>query len=93
MPTLEEILAHRKLIDSREAKPKELTKSIIDSYTTKLRATLHDETLDARFVAKCIQNLSEADINDFAEYALRTGRNPGHAFVGLCSKVMRYKAL
>jgi hypothetical protein len=82
-------------IDNRGAnnsKPK-ATQSIIDEYTFKLRKRLHDETLDRRMVAKIIQNLSEADIEDFADYALRKANNPGHAFVKLCSNVMAYKAL
>lgn len=80
-------------IDNRQSIPKIANKSIIDSYTTKLRATLRDETLDSRFVAKCLQNLSEADINNLADYAVRKANNPGRAFVKLCSNVMKYKAL
>jgi len=84
---------YTELIDNRLSTSKELTPSIIDNYTTKLRLLLRDQSLDARFVAKCLKNLSEADINDFADYAVRKGKVPGRAFVGLCVKAMQYKTL
>jgi hypothetical protein len=84
---------YAELIDYRLSTSKELTQSIIDNYTTKLRLILNDPTLHAGFVAKIIQNLSEADINDFADYCVRKADNPGRAFVGLCEKTMKYKSL
>lgn len=85
---------HAELIDNRESTgSKELSKSIIDSYTSKLRLILNDQTLSPGFVAKALKNLSESDIMDFADYAARKGDRPGHAFVGLCEKTMRYKSL
>lgn len=82
-----------KNIDNRSSIVKATSKSIIDSYTTKLRHILRDDSLDARFVAKCVQNLSEADINDFADYAVRKANNPGRAFVKLCFNAMNYKSI
>lgn len=89
-----EILA-RKTLDNRVPVPKtkSVNKSIIEQETSYLREKLHDESLDSRFVAKCIQNLSRKDIYDFADYALRKARNPGHAFVKLCYNAMEYKSL
>lgn len=67
--------------------------SIIDRETDLLREKLHDPTIDSRMVAKCIQNLSEKEINDYVDYALRKARNPGRAFVKLCYNAMQLKAL
>ena len=82
-----------KNIDNRESISKVANSSIIDNYTTKLRLILRDESLDRRFVAKIIQNLSEADINDFADYCVRKANKPGRAFVALCTKTMQYKSI
>lgn len=78
-------------IDNRVPRAREVNISIIDRETSLLREKLHDPTIDSRFVAKIVQHLSEKDINDFADYALRKARNPGRAFVKLCSNVMNYK--
>lgn len=67
---------------------KKLNKSIIDSYTTRLRLILRDETLDEAFVAKALKCLSEADINNIADWAARKGRNPGRVFVKTCSNLI-----
>jgi hypothetical protein len=84
-------LTHYRNIDNRESIGSRASKSIIDNYTDKLRLILNDSTLHPGFVAKIIQNLSEADINDFADYCSRKADN--RAFVGLCEKTMRYKSL
>lgn len=81
-------------LDHRVPVPKPVLKqSIIDRETSLLREKLRDPSIDARMVAKIIQNLSEKDINDFADYALRKARNPGRAFVKLCYNAMEYKSL
>lgn len=80
-------------LDNRPSSTNKVSKSIIDVYTMKLRDKLHDPSLDERMVAKIIQNLSEKDIEDFADYAIRKANNPGRAFVKLCHNVMQYKAL
>lgn len=77
------------IIDNRQNN--NFKQSIIDRETVRLRTLLNDQTLSAGFVAKCIKNLSEYEINNFADYAVRKGSNPGRAFVGLCEKVMRTK--
>lgn len=89
--SISETLARKELIDNRETKV--ITKSIIDAQTERLRTKLHDETLDSRFVAVVIQKLSEADIEDLLDYCLRKAKNPGRAFVKLCSNVMKYHTL
>lgn len=86
-------LTHYRNIDNRKSIGFRASKSIIDNYTTKLRLILNDPTLHPGFVAKIVQNLSEADINDFADYCVRKADNPGRAFVGLCEKTMKYKSL
>ena len=81
-------------LDHRAVSRKSVLKqSIIDRETSLLREKLHDPTIDARMVAKIIQNLREKDINDLADYALRKARNPGRAFVKLCSNTMKYRSL
>lgn len=70
-------------------KGNKVTKSIIDYHTDRLRTVLSDPTLDAPFVAKALQNISEAQINDIAAYAVRKGNSPGHVFVKICSNVMQ----
>jgi len=72
------------IIDKEEPK-----QSIIDSYTDKLQKQLNDTTLDKRFVRKALANLSEADINNIADYAVRKGNNPGRLFVSICHKIMQ----
>ena len=79
-------------LDHRVRKPV-IKQSIIDRETSLLRGKLNDPTLDSRMVAKIIQNLSEKDIDDLADYALRKARNPGRAFVKLCYNTMKYKTL
>lgn len=74
-------------------KPKQINQSIIDRETFLLREKLNDQSIDSRMVAKIIQNLSEKDIDDFADYALRKASKPGHAFVSLCAKVMAYRSI
>jgi hypothetical protein len=90
-------IASRFPIDNRESVAKEkpkLNQSIIDRETFLLREKLNDPTLDPRFVARCIQNLSEKDINDFLDYVDRKAvTHKGRAFVKLCANVMRYRAL
>lgn len=79
-------------LDHRVPVPKPVLKqSIIDRETSLLREKLRDPTIDARMVAKIIQNLSEKDINNLADYALRKARNPGRAFVKLCYNTMQRK--
>lgn len=80
-------------IDNRVPKPVQLNQSIIDRETFLLRERLHDPTLDSRMVAKIVQNLSEKDIQDFVDYALRKASNPGRAFVKLAYNAMQYKSL
>lgn len=82
-----------KNIDNRSSIVNKPNKSIIDSYTTRLRHILRDDSLDSRFVAKIVQNLSEADINDLADYCSRKARVPGRAFVKLCCNVMEHKTI
>lgn len=82
-----------KKIDNRVSMINKVNPSIIDHYTNKLRNKLNDPTLDERMVAKIVQNLSEKDIEDFADYAVRKANNPGRAFVKLCHNVMQYKTL
>jgi hypothetical protein len=83
----------RSSLDNRDSRINKVNQSIIDNYTTKLRNLLRDETLDSRMVAKIVQNLSEADIHDFADYALRKANHPGKAFVKLCHNAMEFKSL
>lgn len=79
-------------LENRVPFPKlRINESIIERTTFNLRKQLHDETIDSRMVAKIIQNLSEKDINDFVDYALRKADNPGRAFVKLCHNAMQYK--
>jgi hypothetical protein len=81
-------------LDNRVPVPKPiLNSSILDRETSLLREKLRDPSIDSRMVAKIIQNLSEKDILDFADYALRKARNPGRAFVKLCYNAMQYKTL
>ena len=81
-------------LDDRVPVPKlSVNQSIIDRETSLLREKLNDPTIDTRMIAKIVQNLSEKDINDFADYALRKARNPGRAFVKLCYNAMQYKSL
>lgn len=80
-------------IDNRASMINKVNPSIIDNYTTKLRAKLNDPSLDERMVAKIVQNLSEKDIEDFADYAVRKANNPGRAFVKLCYNVMQYRSI
>lgn len=70
-------------------KGNKLTKSIIDYHTDRLRTVLSDPTLDSPFVAKALQNISEAQINDIADYAVRKGTHKGKLFVSICNKVMQ----
>jgi hypothetical protein len=80
-------------IDNRVPKPREINKSIIEGKTFYLRNRLQDQTIDSRMVAKICQTLSEKDIEDFTDYALRKANNPGRAFVKLCYNAMQYKSL
>lgn len=81
-------------IDHRVPVPKSVINlSIIERETFLLREKLNDPSIDTRMVAKIIQNLSEKDINDFADYALRKARMPGRAFVKLCYNAMQYRSL
>lgn len=80
-------------LDNRESSSKKPSKSIIEVYTEKLRKRFNDPSLDQRMVAKILQNLSEKDIEDFADYACRKANHPGRAFVKLCHNVMQYKTL
>lgn len=83
------IKERQSIIDNQSNK--ELKQSIIDRETMRLRGLLQDDTLNAGFVAKALKNLSEYQINSFADYAVRKGSNKGRAFVGLCEKIMREK--
>jgi hypothetical protein len=80
-------------IDNRSSRINKVNQSIIDNYTSKLRHILSDDSIDERFIAKVVQNLSESDINDFADYAVRKANNPGRAFVKLCYNAMQFKTL
>lgn len=83
------------LIDNRQ---KELTslsivdKSIIDNkhnhLVQDLREMLHDPTLGSGFIYKISKVLSQADIHNIAEYAVRKGTSPGRLFVSICHKEM-----
>jgi hypothetical protein len=78
------------IIDHREIN--KVNPSIIDRYTYTLQKRLSDPTLDSRFIAKVVQNLSEAEIEDLADYVCRKAtQHKGKAFVKLCSNVMQYK--
>lgn len=84
---------NRKNIDNRVPKPSEINKSIIEGKTFYLRNRLRDQSIDVRMVAKICQHLTEKDIEDFTDYALRKASNPGRAFVKLCHNAMQYKSL
>ncbi len=83
------IIEKQSIIDNRQTK--DLNQSTIDRETDRLRTLLNDQTLHSGFVKKILNQLSEHQINSFANYAARKGSNPGRAFVGLCEKIMRQK--
>jgi hypothetical protein len=70
-------------------KTKKFNQSIIDYRLKQLRLKLHDPNLGAGMVALALSKLSEADIDNIADYALRKGNHPGKAFVGLCNKLIK----
>ena len=84
---ISEVIKRQSIIDNRQSK--NLNQSIIDRETVRLRTKLQDNSLNAGFVAKIVQRLSEHQINNYADYAVRKGSNPGRAFVGLCEKIMQ----
>lgn len=84
-------LNSQSIIDNR-LKNKQ-NQSIIDYQHHRLKTLLKDENLGKGFVAKAVQHLSEADIDNFADYALRKGNHPGRAFVGLCRKALTEKGV
>lgn len=70
-----------------------LNKSTIDRETDRLRRLLSDPGLGAGYVAKILLHISEYDILNFANYAIRKGDNKGAAFIGLCEKALREKGI
>lgn len=79
-------------IDHREIN--KVNPSIIDNYTYKIQKRFNDPTIDTRFIALIVQNLSEAEIEQLADYIERKStQHKGRAFVKLCSNVMNYKKL
>lgn len=94
MQSLNSIVKEQSIIDNRYNKINNnniFKQSIIDRETERLRLLLRDSSLHQGFVAKILNRLSEYEINNFADYAVRKGNDSGRAFVGLCEKVMRQK--
>ena len=54
-----------------------------------LRTRLNDQTLGERFVVQISNKLSESEIYNICEYAVRKGTHPGKLFVSICYKAMR----
>lgn len=72
----------------KEFKKSIIDKSIVYSKTLTLRTKLHDETLGEHFVWKCLNNMSEYQIDSVTEYVIKKANTPGRAFVSLCTKIM-----
>ena len=85
------IKSPQSIVDNRQNN--NLKQSTIDRETERLRILLVDNSLHSGFVKKILSSLSEHEINSFADYAVRRGTNKGRAFVGLCEKIMREKAV
>ena len=68
---------------------KTLKQSTVDYLTMDLRTRLNDQTLGERFVVQISNKLSESEIYNICEYAVRKGTHPGKLFVSICYKAMR----
>lgn len=77
------------IIENRQTNT--LKQSIIDRQVSRLRVLLQDTSLHEGFVVNVLQTLSEAQIDNIADYAVRKGNHKGKLFVRICQNEMDKK--
>lgn len=84
----------KSLTSSRQSTVDKVTRtnqSTIDYRLDQLREKLNDPTLGKGFAVNIYRSLSEYEINNIAEYAVKKGNHPGKLFVRICLNAIRDK--